>query len=136
MAISDGYGAGAGARGSIGDQGGARRQHLDGEVPAEGVYRHLLRTCPGGRFGLFHRREECQSCFSGCYKLKMQSPLQGYNGRAEAWGRAERDGEGEAGSGCMQAGLLVSGMSHVGHSRDTPCPSTPLILRLHALLSL
>lgn len=37
------------------------------------------------------------------------------DGGAEAWGGAERDGEGEAGSGRMEAGLLVPGVSHVGH---------------------
>lgn len=58
------------------------------------------------------------------------------NGCAEAWGGAERDGEGEAGSGCMQAGLLVPGMSHMGHRRGTPCPSAPLVLRLYTLLGL
>lgn len=76
--MSDGYGAGAGAWGCIGGQGWACRQHLDGEVPAEGVYRHLLRSCPGDRLGLFHRRQEHQTWFSGCYKFKMQSPLQGH----------------------------------------------------------
>lgn len=37
------------------------------------------------------------------------------NGGAEARGRAERNREREAGSGCVQAGLLVPGMSHMGH---------------------
>lgn len=54
--VSDGYGAGAGTWGRIGGQGRACRQHLDGEVPAEGVYRHLLRPRPGDRLGLFRGR--------------------------------------------------------------------------------
>lgn len=58
------------------------------------------------------------------------------NGCAEAWGGAERDGEGEAGSGCMQAGLLVPGMSHMRHGGDTPRPAAPLVLGLYTFLSL
>lgn len=69
--VLNGDGAGAGAWGSIGGQGGACRQHLDGQVPAECVNGHLLWPHPGHGLGLLHGRQKHQARFSGCYKLKV-----------------------------------------------------------------